>query len=239
MGVMQDVPVLSSNSTIDPGAPVSWNNVTIGNNVVVTVPKGATLVIDGVCYNNGTINVDGGSLIIRSVLDSSVGETGSAGSVTASGGLVLVEDTGVWLTRNEDSSFSFSDHSHIDIQGVAVFSSGLTLSDSEFFAGYGSVVCVGVIPNSTVSQTSYTKTWVANNKTEYLDALCSLSSKTDHKISLCANSSLQSCGIFFVNPLVSITETALADNFINANPYTSIYKSSNISASIQSMMLQW
>lgn len=241
MGVKCDIAVLTNDYTVNPGAPVNWNSVTVDSGVTVNVPSGATLVIDGVCYNNGTINVTGGKLIIRSVLDSSVGVTGSSGSITVNAGVLLVEDTGTLLTRNTDAAIKFENGSLVDVEGIAVIASPFKCSSSAVRVGFGAAFLLGVTPYTTTSQSAYNKAWIAGHQSSCLDSLCEEPAKSAVSRVL-GNSSVVSNGIFYMSPWMSITtseDESSVYSFWNTLPYISVYKSSNVHASLQSMMRKW
>lgn len=246
MGVKCDVAVLTTNYDIDPGSAVNWNSVTIDSSATVNVPYGATLVIDGVCYNNGTINVGGGTLIIRGVLDSSVGVTGSSGSLyVKKGGTLLVEDTGTLLTRNTAATIQFGNPetygTFVDIEGVAVIASGLSIINTDLRVGYGAALLLGLMPNNTTSQSSYNKNWVASHQSTYLDSLCTQPLFDAGTITLYGQSSVVSNGIFFQSPVMSWNVTRDWENWyeLYGDPYVSVFKSTNVHATIQSMMRKW
>lgn len=242
LGYKVDVPVYQSSTHINPGKPVSWNGAMIDENVTVTIPEGATLVLDGICYNDGIISVDGGTLIIRGAVDTHIGKKDKAGSLKIySGSMVIIEETGALIGRNPEASY-YMNGSHLEVQGIAVFPAGIWMYESDIRGGYGSAICLGVIPNESSSQSTYTKAWVAKNNTNSLAALCSNNTDIEKAQENClymyGYSTIQSNGIVYMNP--NLPFSARANTYdADFSPYAHFYKSSNINASLKSMLKHW
>ena len=246
------VPVVSTNTTIQPGT-TSWNDATIVPDGVVQIPAGATLVIDGTCYNNGIINIEGGSLIIRGVLDQSLdtsgnpmkdanGHTYNTGRISVnSGGVIIVEDTGTLLTRNPNTSYAFYNRSLLYVQGIATFARGITVFDSDIRVDSGAALCIGVIPGKTVAQSTYTKAWIAKNKDSYrLESLCSNGGEST--MFLAMKSSIVSKGIYYRNPSVKVSDGSKDFKFNyygNDRPFEDYYLASDIKGYLKNMQKEW
>ena len=230
MGEKCTISVAQTSTEIEPGEPVCWNNYVIAEGVVITVPEGATLVVDGVCYNNGMIYLEGGTLIVRGVLDVDVNAvtTGSIvpGSMQILRGHLIVEDSGAFLIRKSDARF-FTFMSSIDVDGVMVLACSPYISTiSTVRGGYGSMIALGVAPVDTVSQGSYNAKWLKDNNGNYLSSICT---STNSSMTVCGNSSVICDGIFFSSSNIEVCDYS----------HVRAYRSYNINASIYSMMRHW
>ena len=171
LGYPVSVPVETMDAALEVGETVVWDGKIVGRDTVITVKQGSTLVIDGKCYNNGKIVVDGGTLIVKGLLDMDIFDVEPQEHafppgtlVVQNGGLVLIERTGCMMQRNSKSAVTVTDNSTMIVNGSAVLCNGLTVSNySRFESSFGCFVGLGLRPSSTIEQTRYT----ANSIKEY------------------------------------------------------------------------
>ncbi len=232
--------VQTTSTTVQPYSYAKLCDYTIKSNVEIYVAQGACLVLDGYNYNCGHILVDGGTLVIRGVVDADTGGTsgsGKAGSYNTSdiqlinGGKLIIESSGVLLNRNASSGVYLSGGSSAMIEGSMIIAKKLEVGDNCILRAMpGSFICIGRQPISTEGGETYTPAGIASNKDTYLD---SVSEKSDDGgyVTFGSNSSFISYGGVFVEDLAKIT----AGN----NAYRDCAIAYNAGATLGSMMRQW
>lgn len=199
IGLPEEVPLIDRDFTVEAGEVEVWDgkSMSITHGTQVTIEEGATLVVRSLIYNNGVIVVDGGTLVVQGVVDSDAGytttmrctgtpdEEACPGTIyVMNNGQLIVEDSGVLLTRyiseNGGSSIRLSGNSSAFISGFAALAHGISVEDhSTFRVAPGALVTVGVIPRDTVKQSNF-NTKASEISTHYLDSLCYYPGSNDY-----------------------------------------------------------
>lgn len=188
-------PVHDIDYTVDPGKVEIWDTMEISPNTTVTVKENATLVISGLVFNNGVFIVDGGTLIVRGVVDTDSNLTQTMksdrtditidkevcpGSIfVTNGGQLIIENSGSVITRccslNNGASIRLSGNSSAYVSGFAVLPQGIAVEDhSTFRVSPGGFIACGVIPKDTVKQSCYNAAWLVKNGSHSLSSMCDL-----------------------------------------------------------------
>ncbi len=175
LGKPVSVAMETSSEPLTVGETTVWDGKMVARSAQITVKQGSTLVIDGKCYNNGMIIVDGGTLIVKGVLDMDpIGNESSSpgfpsGAVLVkNGGLLLVENTGCLLQRANNTGVSLESGSTMLVHGSAVFGAYLNIDEcSRFESDYGSFVGIGFSPNLSTEQTNYSPVLLSSIKSKY------------------------------------------------------------------------
>ena len=221
------VKVASSSDEIAPGTTMNLTNTTISDFEEIVVPRNAALSISGVCYNNGKITVDGGTLIIEGVLDSDNGSTldGTVNNIHAgdielkNGGVLIVEDEGCIITRHP-SELKASGGSAIVISGCYVGQGAITIDKSTMRIRSGAALLHGFKPGDTTASSSFGRTYIREHKFDYLDKYGSLSGIS--AFSLTNGSSFICEGLWYENGLTSATEGSTIQGTMSTNYHAMI-----------------
>lgn len=237
LGKPVSIPMETESAPLTVGETTVWDGKMVARPTQITVKQGSTLVIDGKCYNNGQIVVDGGTLIVRGVLDmdpvtyeSKSYDFPSGSLVVKNGGLVLIENTGCLLQRANNTGVTLDSGSTMLVHGSAVFGSYLDINNySRFESDYGSFVGIGFSPNLTTEQTSYSPVLLSSIKSKYGTDVFSLNSG-DHRLAVKMGCSAYFMGGFCAQSTVKINRYATA----------TLYgmQSKNLGATISSMVVE-
>jgi len=190
------------------------NNTQIDNGMTVTVGAGSTLVIEKHVYNNGTIIVDGGTLIITGFLDTDP-KTKIAGNPNAptnrliiqNGGLCTITDTGAFISRDGNSLIQVSGNSTLQVDGVIATSSLKISQYSTVRCNHGSAVLVGVKSKDSISINYFdaTKLKMNDKKNSTINSIVDNCVNTNDSANKVANfiingqSSMTSDGLVYIN----------------------------------------
>lgn len=196
------VKIISSTDQIAPGTTENFINATIGDYEEVLVPKNAALAISGVCYNNGKITVDGGTLIIQGVLDSDNGSQldGTVNNIHAgdielkNGGVLIIEEEGCVITRHS-SELKASGGSAIVISGCYIGQGEISLDKSTMRVRSGGALLHAFKPGDTTASNSFGRKFIRDHKSDYLDKYGSESGTA--KVSLTNGSSFICEGLWY------------------------------------------
>jgi len=179
------ISILIVNTVIAPYTYGNLQDYTIKNNVQVNVGKGATLSIEGTCYNNGRIVVDGGTLIIKGCLDSDPGQSDgefSSDGVTEkyrpgdilvkNGGTIIIEKGASLLHRNNGAELRIEGSSYMRVKGLICVANALAVREhSQVRVDKDSLVLVGVQPNITKGADDYNMEYLQTIKGNYMSSL--------------------------------------------------------------------
>lgn len=245
--------IQTTSSEVQPYSATKLCDYTIKSGVEIVVGEGACYVLDGENYNSGHIVVDGGTLVVRGLLDAdsdgtlvarglldadSDGSSGTGryGSYNISdihimnGGQLIVERSGVICNRNSSSGIYLSNNSSAYIEGTVVCASTLQIGEGcSLRAMPGSFIAIGCEPQSTIAARQYTADNIASNSSTYLSSLATTTGKDALKLG--SNSSFISYGGVYIPATTSIT--------YGNNSYSDAWFSTNINATLGSMMRQW
>ena len=242
LGYPCDSPVETLSSALEVGETVVWNGKVVGRDTVVTVKEGSTLVIDGKCYNNGKILIDGGTVIVKGVLDMDIidNETGThafpPGSIELkNGGLLYVEYSGCLLQRYKTSGVDVSGASSVIVHGSAVISGHLNVSDySRFESDFGSFVGICVSPSVTLEQTNYSPMLLKEYENNYASAL--FGSQSGDGLMVKNNSAVYLNGGCLLESSIASGQTK---NSADTSSCIVGRQSRNINATLSSMLVKW
>jgi len=229
---------ISSKVVLQSGYTTTYNNITLQESGSITVPKNSYLVIDGDNNkNNGRIVVEGGTLIIKGVLDSKQAVSGSPsdlGSIELSDGATLiVEDTGLIVGRSATAHLYLTGGSVAVISGSCAIGGEIKIEDSSLFIREGGAMIHGGIISGTVSASTISKDKLYKSRFNYLDSVVSFNSAdalnksttTAGKLYVTGQSTLQGYGMYFRAPNTGITiqESTAVDYKESNNGYAQIW----------------
>ena len=225
--------------------------------VKVTVPKNATLVLEGLTQNNGLIYVDGGTLIIRGNVDNDLSyqDKGNAdgasdsdieyGSIVVdNGGLLYIENNGTLLERSNGSVLKLLNGSSCVIDGSCVVRRKIVVDNSSLSVRAGAALLLGVVPGKLTATECFGRSYVlGTGKEEYLSTLVS---KGQHILDMgTPNAKVVDDGKLFIHQYGSFVSDglffcALEDPVIwGDNAYYDYMQSKNINAKIKDMVRKW
>ncbi len=239
------------------GLTTTYTSNIFVSGVKVTVPKNATMVLEGLTQNNGLIYVDGGTLIIRGNVDNDLSyqENGNAdgdqdsdiayGSIVVdNGGLLYIENNGTLLERSSGSVLKLLNGSSCVIDGSCVVRKKIVVDNSSLSVRAGAALLLGVVPGKLTATETFGRAYIlGNGKEEYLSTLVSKSQHVeglgtviprlvdDGKLLIEGYGSFVSDGLFFCG----------ADDPVlwNDNAYYDYMQSKNIDAKIKDMVRKW
>lgn len=229
--------------SIAAGLTTTYTSNIFVSGVKVTVPKNATLVLEGLTQNNGLIYVDGGTLIIRGNVDNDLSyqDQGNAdgasdsdiayGSIVVdNGGLLYIENDGTLLERSNGSVLKLLNGSSCVIDGSCVVMKKIVVDNSSLSVRAGASLLLGVVPGKLTATESFGRSYIlGDGKEEYLSTLVSTGQGATFAIK--GYGSFVSDGLFFY----------AVDNGIawDQNAYYDYMQSSNIDAKIKDMVRKW
>lgn len=240
LGYPCDVPVETLSAALEVGETVVWDGKIIGRDTVITVKEGSTLVVDGKCYNNGKLVVDGGTVIVKGILDMDIPGTDpgqhsfSPGVIEVkNGGILYVENSGCLLMRNSKTGVKLTDNSTLIVHGSALMGGYLWIEGySRFESDYGSFIGIGIEPNSTTEQTYYSPRLLKQYQQNYGSGMFNAyNGATITGLYVLDNSAAYFNGGFFAPS--NMTRT------IDSTSYMSGKMSYNINASVSTMIVKW
>ena len=166
---------------LDPGTTTTFNSNTLTSGGAITIPQNATLVVMGKGINDGKIIVDGGRLIIRGALDTSpsakvatnpnTGEQIIPGSIEVkNGGILLVEESGVLVTRFKGSGIKLKDSTAV-FSGSVVLNGGFEADNSDVRVRAGAAFMIGFKANDMNDSIAFGRSFLFESSGTYLTSL--------------------------------------------------------------------
>lgn len=237
------------NTVIEVGTNATWESAVIGKNAKVYVKQNATLTLDGNCVNYGAIEVDGGTLIVRGIIDTPFYGTDAGdykatssnipGQITVknSGTLIITEDgvlCGRYSGDGKTSDITISSGSNLTLDGTIAYAGSLYVDNGAVRTRPGSLLLIGFMAGVKASAASFTRTYIRENckgkDTAYLSNWGK--QKNDSaRIKLTNGSSIYTYGATFLPNSSNLT--------VSGNSVYYGYLSSNYDASISSMLYKW
>ena len=226
--------------------------------VKVTVPKNATLVLEGLTQNNGLIYVDGGTLIIRGNVDNDLAyqDKGNADSskdsdieygsiVVDNGGLLYIENNGTLLERSNGSVLKLLNGSSCVIDGSCVVKKKIVIDNSSLSVRAGAALLLGVVPGKLTATECFGRSYIlGDGKEEYLSTLVS---QSQHWENLGTQNAKQvNDGVLIMKNYASFVSDGLyfhAPTDLDVWDVNTVYydysQSGNINAKIKDMVRKW
>lgn len=243
IGVPKPVSQIKEDTSIAAATTTTLRDTIITEGKEITVPKNATLIFEGSNQNNGRITVDGGTLIINGNLECDIGQN-SKGSLTETkhgsiyvknGGLLYIQNEGILIQTSYGSVLDLSSGSTCVIDGSCVIGRKVSIDRSSLSVRAGASLIVGVAPKAMADKSCFGRTYIKDNKDKvYLSDL--VDSKVQYsptqivpEFVIGTNGSFDCDGMFFFPSIVSANSTYYADYM----------QSTNINATIGSMVRKW
>lgn len=228
----------------------TYNTAIVTEKAMIEIPKGACVVMDGLSKVNGSIVVNGGTLIIKGTMDTSqkLANTLSAemtkalrpGSIRVSnGGCLYVMDTGVMCLRLATSQLIVEKGSSVRIEGSCVIAGTIDITDSNLYVAPGAALIHGVQVQELMTAQSLGKAGIAANRDKALDGYVSdaIIDANYKNAQGCLRINSKACfevyGLYYRNPNGGIAVFGYDASIIFAQMH------SNIHAYIKNMMYQW
>ena len=246
------------NLVISAGLTTTYTSNIFVQGVKVTVPKNATLVLEGLTQNNALIYVDGGTLIIRGNVDNDLAyqDKGNADSskdsdieygsiVVDNGGLLYIENNGTLLERSNGSVLKLLNGSSCVIDGSCVVKKKIVVDNSSLSVRAGAALLLGVVPGKLTATECFGRSYIlGTGKEEYLSTLVS---QSQHWENLGTENAKQvNDGAFIMKNYASFVSDGLyfqGPNELNVWDTQTVYydclQATNINAKIKDMVRKW
>lgn len=157
----------------------TYNTTIVTEKALIEIPKGACVVMEGLSKLNGSILVNGGTLIVRGTLDTSeyinsdhdVTDYLRPGSIKVSnGGCLYVEETGVMCLRLATADLLVEKGSTVTISGSCLVAGRISIKDSTVLVRPGAILLHGAKVPSLTSAVAFGKQYVSDHRNDTLDS---------------------------------------------------------------------
>lgn len=249
LGVPTPATVINSSQVLEQNT-TTFNTLNIAEKVMIEVPKGSCLVMEGLSIVKGSIIVNGGTLIVRGTVDTTgLNQTDEALTDAISpgtfkitnGGCMFVEDTGVMCLRLPTSNLILEKGSTCTISGSCVVTGTISISESTLSVRPGAVLIHGAYAPAATGVRTLGKAYVKEHPNDSLAAyVVNTQIGNDKYKSAQGGMEFGNYATFDVRGLYYRYSPSPFENIsIPQNSYSNAIMYHNINVKISDMMREW